>query len=328
MMKFGTAYLGSHRRDVLRAELGDIGKQGFDSVVLTCQENDFIHFPGKITETPKIAHDLGVRVLINLWGYACAFGGGRISRLLSDEPEVMATNRDGSLYTVTWPGLRMHVGCTNQPRLYERARELAAAAISAGADGFFWDEPTKIDCYCDACRRVFGERRNADLLTATDAERAAFRRWSVSHWVDEMSGWVKKQKVSLETSTCVMPSDRDAWEEVARVENLDSLGTDTYWLLEKKPIEWMSEPCRSLVSTARAHGKIPHLWLQCWRVPAGREEELVEASRELAAAGPERIYVWAYDGQAGTEEACDDPGKAWRFALEGLRAAGMKSRQG
>jgi len=327
MMKFGTAYIGSHRRGVLEAELGDIGKQGFDEVILTCQENDFIHFPGKITETPKVAHDLGLRVLVNLWGYACAFGGGRISRLLSDEPEVMAMNRDGSPYTVTWPGLRMHVGCTNQPRIYERAREFASTAINAGADGFFWDEPTKIDCYCDACKRIFSERWNGDLLQASEADRLAFRRWSVSHWVGEMSRWVKKQKDGLETSTCVMPSDRDAWEEVAREKGLDSLGTDTYWLLEKRPIEWIEEPCRSLVETARRHGKISHLWLQCWRVPRGSESELVEASRELASAAPDRIYVWAYEGQVGTSETCDDCAKAWHCALEGLRAAGMKPRR-
>lgn len=318
--------MGSHRRDVLAAELGDIRSRGFDEVILAVQENDFIHFPGKIAETPGIAHDLGLRVLVNLWGYACSFGGGRISRLLSDEPEVMARNRDGSPYAVKWPGFRMHVGCTSHPRLYERAQEFASTAMAAGVDGFFWDEPTKIDCYCDACKKSFAEFGKGDLLKAREEDRAAFRRFSVRRWVSEMSRWVKTQKPALETSTCVMPSDRDAWEEVAGVGDLDSLGTDTYWLLEKKPIEWMREPCRSLVSVAKAHGKSAHLWLQCWQVPAGKEEELVEASRELAAALPDAIYVWAYDGQAGTSEACDDSAKAWKFALEGLRAAGMKER--
>lgn len=326
-MTFGTAYMGTHAPEGLKRDLEDLRAEGFDEIVLSCQENDFLHFTGKVEFTPKIAHAAGMRVLVNLWGYASAFGGGRISRLVADYPEVMVVGRDGKPNPLEWPpGSRTQPGCPNHPLVISRAREMVDQAIAAGADGFFWDEPTKFDCYCEACRALFSGRTGGDLRTAGREAVAEFRRHSVFRWIDEMSRWVKSRNAKLATSTCVMPSDRDAWEDAAECGPLDSLGTDTYWLCEDRPVEWMREPCRELVALARRKGKSPHLWLQCWKVPRGREAELVEAAKILAEAGPDGVYVWAYRGQLGTTEACDDPDAAWRKALEGFHAAGMTRR--
>jgi hypothetical protein len=200
---------------------------------------------------------------------------------------------------------------------------MGSQAIAAGADGFFWDEPTKFDCYCEACRTLFTERTGGDLREADSAAVADFRRYSVFRWVDEMSRWVKGKDPKLITSTCVMPSDRDAWDDSAGCAPLDSLGTDTYWMFDGKPLDWMREPCASLVDLAREKGKSPHLWLQCWKIVKGREAEIVEAARILAEAKPDAVCVWGYRGQLGTTESCEDPETAWKRAVEGLRAIGM-----
>jgi len=326
-MRYGTAYMGTHTPEGLRRELEEIKRLGFDEIVLACQENDFMHFTGKIEFCPKIARELGLITLVNLWGFASAFGGGRISRLVADYPEVMVVGPDGKPGFTEWPaGNRIQPGCPNHPLVVERARKFAQAAIDAGADGFFWDEPTQFDCYCSACLSLFRDAGSGDLKTAPEAARKAFRSRSVARWVEEMSGWVKKENPKLVTSTCVMPSDRDAWKDAAGCPSLDSLGTDTYWMLENKPVSWMTEPCLALVEEARKNRKSPHLWLQCWKIIRGRERELVEASVELAKAKPGTIYVWAYRGQLGTTEACDAPDAAWACAVEGLRAIGMKVR--
>lgn len=313
--------------DSLSRELEDIKRSGFDHVILACQENDFIHFPGKIQFAPKIAHDLGLKILVNLWGYASAFGGGRISRLVADEPEVRVTAPDGNPRPLEQSdGTRLQPGCPNHPRVASRARELVMQAIDAGVDGFFWDEPTKFDCYCPACRRIFMERAGEEITATSPEKLAEFRRHSIYRWIDTMSRLVKERDRKLITSTCVMPSDRDSWEDAPKCEWLDSLGTDTYWMLERKPVEWMREPCAKLVDIARKGGKSPHLWLQCWKIESGREKEIINAARELAAAEPDGIYVWAYKGQMGTSESCADPEQAWNCALEGLHAIGMKPR--
>ncbi|MEK7476684.1 MAG: hypothetical protein AAB152_13770 [Candidatus Coatesbacteria bacterium] len=326
-MRFGTAYMGNYYPEAIKSELTDIAKQGFDEVILTCQENDFHHFTGKVEFTPRIAHDLGLKVLVNLWGYASAFGGGRISRLVADHPEVMVVDEQGQPRPSEWPaGYFTQPGCPNHPKVASRAQEHCAAAIKAGADGFFWDEPTKFNCYCTACRACYAKEFGGDLATAPKEKKAAFRQWSVAHWVEEMSRWVKAQRQDLVTSTCVMPSDRDAWEVAAGCPSLDSLGTDAYWEFEGRPLEWIREPSRALVDLARQKGKSPHLWLQCWKVHRGPEPEIAEAAKILGSLGPDTLYVWAYRGQLGTTETCEDPLKAWKFALQGLHAAGMKPR--
>ncbi len=326
-MIFGTAYMGSHTPDTLKRELEDIRRAGFDQVIISCQENDYIHFPGKIQYAPKIAHDLGLKILVNLWGYANAFGGGRISRLVADEPEVRVVGPDGSPRPLDQAdGTKLQPGCPNHPRVVSRALEFVMQSIDAGVDGFFWDEPTKFDCYCSACKRIYMERAGEEITATSPEKLAEFRRHSVYRWIDAMSRLVKERDRKLITSTCVMPSDRDSWEDVPKCEWLDSLGTDTYWMMERKPIEWMREPCAKLVDIARKGGKSPHLWLQCWKIEGGREREIIDAARELEAAQPDAIYVWAYKGQMGTSETCVDAEQAWNCALEGLRAVGMKSR--
>lgn len=326
-MRFGTSYMGNYYPEAIRYELEDIRKLGFDEVVLACQENDFMHFNGKIRFTPGIAHELGLKVLVNLWGFASAFGGGRISRLVADFPETMVVDKRGRPCPIEWPkGNVIQPGCPNHPRVVERARDFAKRAIDAGVDGFFWDEPTKFDCYCSECRMQFTERFGGHLDSAPAEKVEAFRRWGVVHWVEQMSDWVKKTNPKLVTSTCVMPQDRDAWEDAGKVKSLDSLGTDTYWIMHEKTMEWAREGSFALVEAARKAKKSPHLWIECCGIPKGRETELVEGCAMLSKAAPDTLYVWAYRGQLGTSEACEDPGRAWACLLDGFRAAGMKGR--
>lgn len=325
-MTFGTAYMGNYYKEAIRRELEDIRRAGFDEVVLACQENDFHHFVGKVLWTPAIAHDLGLKVLVNLWGYACAFGGGRISRVVADFPETMVVDERGKPSPLHWDGQTHQPGCPNHPKIVERAREHAAVAIAAGADGFFWDEPTKFNCFCVACRSLFRETYGGDLAAAPAERVTAFRNHSIARWVEGMSRWVKTQNPSLATSTCVMTTDREGWDEVAGSPSLDSIGTDTYWEFSGEPLAWMEEPCRALVAKARSARKSPHLWLQCWKLHRGREPEIEQAARMLATYGADTLYVWAYRGQLGTTETCEEPELAWASALRGLHAVGMTPR--
>jgi hypothetical protein len=71
----------------------------------------------------------------------------------------------------------------------------------------------------------------------------------------------------------------------------------------------------------QAAGKRHHQWLQCWGIRAGNEPRIAELGQALCAAGPDGLYVWAFEGQVGTSEACDDPQRAWAEARAVLRLA-------
>ncbi|MCJ7549233.1 MAG: hypothetical protein MUQ30_06095, partial [Anaerolineae bacterium] len=41
----------------------------------------------------------------------------------------------------------------------------------------------------------------------------------------------------------------------------------------------------------------------------------------LVQQNPDALYVWAWKGQVGTTETCDDPELAWQVAVDVLRLA-------
>jgi len=310
-VKLGIAYIGAFLPEHLRLDLADIRAIGCDELLITLAENDFHILQGKVRFAPAIAHDLGLRILANFWGFACAFGGGRVSRLLTDNPDVWLVGRDGS---------RTGIGCTNHPALLQRAREMVDTCVAAGYDGFFWDEPTVQDCYCRHCREEYLKTFGGDLLQAAPGQVQAFRLHSITRYVRAMSEYVKAQRADLETSTCVMPIDHAAWEPTAQIAALDTFGTDPYWECMNHPVEWVSESTREALAVCRRYGKRSLMWLQGWRLPRGREEEIEQAGRLIAAEHPDALYTWAYKASLGTNETSQDPERAWEVIVRTYRA--------
>lgn len=306
-MKLGMAYYGSHLPDHLLSDMTEIRQMGCDELLITLSENDFNIFKGKVQFGPAIAHDLGMRILANFWGFACAFGGGRLSLLLTNNPDVWMQLRDGS---------RLGQGCMNHPALLALARQQVDRCIAAGYDGFFWDEPTTQDCFCPHCQAKYAQTVGAgqpvaDLLLADAEHVAAFRQASISGYVRAMSDYVKSQSTKLETATCVMPVDQAAWEDTASIPSLDTFGTDPYWFCWNQPASWVSGSTRETLELCQRTGKRSLMWLQGWAMPAGREGEIEEAAHLIAAEGPDALYTWGYRAGLGTNEACADPARAW-----------------
>jgi len=309
-MKLGMAYYGAFLPEHLRADLSAMRGMGCDEVLITLAENDFHIFPGKVRSAPGISHDLGLRIVANLWGFACAFGGGRVSRLLTDNPDVWQVRRDGT---------RKGEGCMNHPALRRRAEELVEMCAGLGYDAYFWDEPTVQDCYCKHCRAAFATGGGGDLSAAGPHEVHAFRQASIASYVEDMSAFVKRLDARFETATCVMPTDEPAWEVTARIAALDTFGTDPYWECFGQDMRWVSEKTRAAVELSRRYGKRSLMWLQAWRMPAGREAEIEAAARAIAAEGPDAIYAWGFRAGEGTNEACEDPAAAWAAVVRAYR---------
>ena len=202
-------------------------------------------------------------------------------------------------------------GCMNHPALLGRAREMVDRCVAAGYDGFFWDEPTVQDCYCAHCREKYRETLGGELRAATPEQLEQFRLLSIAGYVATMSEYVKSQSAGLETATCVMPTDRAAWEITACITALDTFGSDPYWLCFNQPPAWVSQNTRPVLDLCRRYGKRSLMWLQGWNVPAGREAEIEEAARLIAAQAPDALYTWSYLGGQGTNETCADPAQAW-----------------
>lgn len=317
-MRTGVSYMGHHHPKHLAADLREMRDLKLDDVFLAAQENDFVHFPGTLKSMPRIAKDLGLRPIAVFWGVLNLFGGGRSSQFLLEHQEG---------FQVDLQGTRRAAGCYVNPSCVGRIQEMIDTVAGFGFEGYFVDEPSPLDCFCPSCRARFRDWYGKDLASAPVPEQEAFRGRCVVDYVRTISDYCKAHHPSLETSTCIMSCHRELWKAAGAIPSLDNLGTDIYWANSDRNVEEMVPLVRELDGICRATGKIHHEWLQCWDVRKGKEPRILEQGRILLGpAIPDALYVWAWQGQIGTIETCDDPDTAWRYACEVLAMA--KHRKG
>lgn len=311
-MRTGVAYLGHHNPRHLREDLQALRSLGCEDVLLAAQEIDFHYLPGKLRFLPPMARDLGLRPIVLFWGVLNLFGGGRSSQFLLEHPECHQVGADGS-----W----RPAGCYNNPACIAHIQALIDEVVARGFEGYFIDEPPRLSCCCPSCAGLFAEWFGADLRTADEQAVARFRRRCVRGYVQTIADHVKANFPAVATFCCIPPEDREVWPEVAGIASLDNVGTDLYWANTPQDVEEMRPLVRELATLCRGRAKKHHEWLQCWGVEARREPRVGAMGQVLCAERPDALYVWAFEGQIGTSEACDDPGRAWAEACAVLRLA-------
>lgn len=312
-MRTGVSYMGHHNPKYIENDIHEMNSLQIDDLLLAAQENDFVHFTGKIDFTPKIAKDHGLRPIAIFWGVLNLFGGGRSSQFLLEHPEGFQANRDGS---------HRSAGCYVNPVCLSRIEQMIDIIAARGFEGYFVDEPTPLrDCYCASCRTAFQRWYASDLAAASDEQKETFRQKCVIEYVRTIADYCKANHPHLETMSCLMPCDKAMWQKIAGIKSLDNLGTDIYWVNHDHNVEEMVPILGELGNICKKEGKIHHEWLQCWKVRKGREKRILEQGKVLIREGSDALYVWAWKGQIGTTESCDDPDVAWQYACDILKMA-------
>jgi len=305
--------MGHHNPKHLEADIQEMSTLELEDVLVAVQENDFVHFTGKIHFAPKIAQDYGLRPIAIFWGALNLFGGGRSSQFLLEHPEGFQVNLDGS---------HRPAGCYMNPACVAQIKKMIDTSAQLGFQGYFVDEPTPLrDCYCPSCRLRFQEWYGGDIASATDGKKEMFRQKCVIEYTRTIADYCKANYPQLETMTCLMPCDKEMWEETAVIDTLDNLGTDIYWVNNDNDVEEMAPILDSLDNICAKNDKIHHEWLQCWKVQKGKEHRILEQGKMLIRAQPDALYVWAWKAQIGTTESCGDPEIAWRYACDVLKMA-------
>ena len=314
-MRFGCAYYGSHFESHLSVDLREIKQVGCDDVVITLSENDMSYFPGKVRLAPEIAKKVGLRLFAVPWGFGNLFGGGTISKFVLDFPESLQIDSKGKI---------VGMGCYNNEIFKDNYRKYILEVGELGYDGILVDEPTSIDCYCSACKEKYRLFCNKELQFANrDVEKnEEFRKECVVSFVKEMADFVKNE-TNLITQIAMSPHDFEIWNRVADIPSIDIFGVDPYWLVENskahKPrtLDWFIEKSEKAVEISKITQKQSLIWINCWHIPAGREEEIYEGVAKVKQIEPDMIYAWSYKGGLGTYEACDNPLKAWENLING-----------
>ena len=304
-MDLGVSYVSAHVPDHIDADMRHLAEIGCTEVLFALQENHIYHLTGALRFGAAIAKESGLRPYAVIWGYANTFGGGRISKIMLDDPELWCRTKEGDPYPQA---------CLNNPKLVERFIEIAALCREHGFEGVFVDEPTKQECFCSHCREAYSATAGRDLPgDESSPEYAAFRAQAARDYTAAVCRAVKELDSDLRTIACIMPHDREMWSHVAAIPELDVFGTDPYWLVSrgKMTLQQAVDDAVDVKRICLERGKISQIWLNCWRIPAGLEEEIERGGRELAEVGCDSLYTWSYRGGLGTNEECDDPSRAW-----------------
>ena len=309
ILKLGVTYIASHLPDHIKEDMAELVEIGCKDVLFAVQENHLITLQGAVKYGPDLAKKAGLKPQAVIWGFANTFGGGRISKAMLN---------DQSLWRIKADDSREPLACLNNPVLTDHLSKYTEQLFNAGFELIFVDEPTKQDCFCEHCRTSFESDFGGDLLNATGTEDYnKFLNQTTINYTKRACDAVKEVSSDLETACCLMHHDRECWIEAAKIENLDMLGTDPYWLVPICDISFAEalDCANEMKRICQTNGKKSQFWLNCWRIPKGSEEEIYTGGKQLAQIEFDSFFTWSYKAGLGTDEECANTNLAWQSVV-------------
>jgi N-acetylmuramic acid 6-phosphate etherase len=326
MKRAGVSYFGVRIPRHARRDLADIAARGYTAVLHTFSENDLAYYRGTMAEIVTASHEFGLEVQMCPWGLGRTFGGEAESRWVTFHPEACQVLDDGR---------HVATACLNQPSYRAFCKEWADAALAAGADYVFWDEPhwtvpahVGIDeperwaCCCERCRELAGGEPTPDFREASLVD---FLREMVAH----VAGRGGQNTICLLPLTGG-PHGISDWDAVASLPGLNVLATDPYWKnFDEEPESFVGRFARLLGETATRHGLQPQLWLPSFGLTREDIPDLEAAVAATRAAGIDDVWTWGYEACAHmTLLATPDSPLVWEAvtrALTGSRELDLRA---
>ena len=300
-MQVATSYFGNRIVRHVETDVRRLRTQGFDILVHTFSENDLRFYRETMKEIVKATHESGLEVWIDPWGVGGVFGGEAFSD---------AALRHRHWLQVDASGNQLPACCPSNPGFQAFIRHWIEAALETGADAVFWDEPhfysnnknEPLGCHCKYCRELAEQNQPA-----------------IGSFLREVCSRVKN--AGSKNVVCVLPSSlqdqRTDW-----LQSVTNLGSTPFWSLhDADPEQYVTDVGAQVKQAASRAGIQTHLWIQGFRIPAGKEEEIQRSTVAAAKLGVDVIAIWGFDGcEAMSALACERPQIAWASFLAAIRA--------
>ncbi len=323
MKRAGVSYFGVRIPRHARRDLVDIAARGYTAVLHTFSENDLAYYRGTMAEIVAASHELGLEVQMCPWGVGRTFGGEAESRWVTFHPEACQVLDDGR---------RVATGCLNNPAYRAFCKEWADAALEAGTDYVFWDEPhwtvpehVGVDdperwaCVCQVCAELSG----LDLSQGLTPEVERFRERSVVDFLGELTAHVASR--GGKNTICLLPLTEGPhgvsdWDSVAELPHLSVLATDPYWKNFDEPAgSFVGRFARLLAETSARHEVEAQLWLPSFGLTRDDIPDLEAAIAATRAAGVEDVWTWGYEACGHmTHLATPDSSLVWEAVTKAL----------
>ena len=327
MRRVGVSYFGVRIPRHVRRDLENIAARGYTAVLHTFSENDLAYYRGTMAKIAAASHELGLEVQMCPWGVGRTFGGEAESRWVTFNPEACQVLDDGR---------RVAAGCLNNPAYRAFCKEWADAALEAGTDYVFWDEPhwtvpehVGVDdperwaCVCQICAELSG----LDLSQGLTREVQQFRERSVVDFLGEVTAHVASRGGM--NTICLLPLTEGPhgvsdWDSVAALPHLSVLATDPYWKNFAESAEsFVGRFARLLAETAARHDVEAQMWLPSFGLTRADIPDLEAAVRATRAAGIDDVWTWGYEACGHmTHLATPDSPLVWEAVTTALTGEG------
>jgi hypothetical protein len=303
-METGVSYYGNRILRYVQADLDAMAVNGCTYVVHTFSESDLLFYRKTMGAIVKATHAAGLRAWLDPWGAGGMFGGEALSHYAARFPEhqqVLST------------GERVPAACPNRYEFRSALRQWVDAAIEAGADMLFWDEPhfcvpTRLSwyegpadawaCHCSACQYLYRAGYGEELPDALDAGARAFRQERILDFLADMTGYAASR--GAHNALCLQPARDDElsgkfFRAAPELPNIHVFGITPYWVDTHVTVEeHVGQHTARVVDLCRYLNKPAQIWVQAFNIPEGREEEVATAVEIAAAGGAEYVAAWSY----------------------------------
>ncbi|HEX7144311.1 MAG TPA: N-acetylmuramic acid 6-phosphate etherase [Gaiellaceae bacterium] len=326
MKRAGVSYFGVRIPRHARRDLEDIAARGYTAVLHTFSENDLAYYRGTMAEIVASSHELGLEVQMCPWGVGRTFGGEAESRWVTFHPEACQVLDDGR---------RVATGCLNNPAYRAFCKDWADAALEAGTDYVFWDEPhwtvpehVGVDdpqrwaCVCQVCVELSG----LDLSRGLTPEVEQFREGSIVDFLGELTAHVASR--GGKNTICLLPLTEGPhgvsdWDSVASLPHLSVLATDPYWKNFDEPADsFVGRFAQLLADTCARHDVDAQMWLPSFGLTRDDIPDLEAAIAATRAAGVEDVWTWGYEACGHmTHLATPDSPLVWEAVTAALTGA-------
>jgi hypothetical protein len=317
----GVSYFGSRDPEHVKRDMEDIVRHHCTFVVHTFSEADYHFYSEAMREVVRISRDTGLTVYIDPWGVGGVFGGEAFSRFVMEHPEETQRLADGTV---------LPAACLNRPAFQNFMADWINAAVETGADVLFWDEPhfyipravwrgeqgeNEWACRCDRCRELFQLQYGGEMPAVMTDEVIAFRDRSIVDFFADASA--RGAAAGIKNAVVMLPQEShltgvSSWELIAAIDTVDIFGSDPYWYAFRRPMsEFVAVTTEKVINVSAEYGKTPQMWVQAYRVPTGREQELSDAISIIADMGVRNIAAWSYRGGAPMNLQSDNPDLVW-----------------
>jgi hypothetical protein len=325
-MKITSSYFGNRILSHVEEDMEYLSEEGFTGVIHTFSEEDLKFYSKAFKDIVKVSHDADLDVDLDPWGVGGVFGGEAFSAWIAENPDYMQVSRDGK---------PRPLACLNSPDFRKFMAGWIEKAVETGADGLFWDEPhlyiprrsdsqQSWTCTCKLCSMLFREKYGHDFPNEKTPEVIEFRNWSMTSFLSEMVRIA--DGTGIRNTVCILPDELGGaetanWEDVASIRGIDIISTDPYWTFTNENVgDFVKKYCVKIIELASRYNLESQIWIQGFRIPSGREDEIRIAIETVAGEGIRNLAIWGFEACAQISSiACENPELAWETALKAFQ---------